>query len=250
MFGRSLFISDLHIDHSRTDITAGFFSFLERNKHACDALYILGDLFEVWIGDDAITAPDVEVASKLREFSECGASLFIMHGNRDFLIGREYAERCGATIIYDHHLINIGQEKLLLLHGDTLCTDDVDYQKFRALVRTNSWQKDFLSKSIKERTEFAEQARRQSRQETSSKSELIMDVNNEAVLELFQKHTVSKVLHGHTHRPAIHDLEISTQEAPSKTAQRIVLGDWNTKGWWAELKENILTLKSFSLPRK
>ena len=110
MFDRSLFISDLHIDHSRTDITAGFFSFLDRNKHTCDALYILGDLFEVWIGDDAITAPDIEIASKLREFSECGASVFVMHGNRDFLLGSEYADLCGATIIHDHHLIKIGQD--------------------------------------------------------------------------------------------------------------------------------------------
>ena len=250
MFDRSLFISDLHIDHSRTDITAGFFSFLDRNKHTCDALYILGDLFEVWIGDDAITAPDIEIASKLREFSECGASLFVMHGNRDFLLGSEYADLCGATIIHDHHLIKIGQEKLLLLHGDTLCTDDEDYQNFRTLVRNKSWQRDFLSKSIEERTEFAKQAREKSRQETSSKSELIMDVNNKAVLELFDKYAVSKILHGHTHRPAIHDLKLATHGTSPKAAQRIVLGDWNKKGWWAELRENSLTLQSFPLTQR
>ena len=250
MFGRSLFISDLHIDHSRPDITAGFFSFLDRNKHNCDALYILGDLFEVWVGDDAITNSELEVASKLREFSECGASLFIMHGNRDFLIGSEYAERCGATIIYDHHLINIGQEKLLLLHGDTLCTDDEDYQKFRTLVRTSSWQKDFLNKSIKERTEFAEKARDQSRQDTSSKSELIMDVNHQAVVELFHKHAVSKILHGHTHRPAVHDLEVARQASTPQAAQRVVLGDWDKKGWFAELTGNNVELHSFKLSSK
>ena len=212
-------------------------------------MYILGDLFEVWIGDDAITSSDLEVASKLQDFSDCGASIFIMHGNRDFLLGSEYAERCGATILYDNHLIDMGQEKLLLLHGDTLCTDDTDYQRFRALVRTSSWQKDFLSKSIKERTKFAEQAREESRRETSSKSELIMDVSHEAVVELFQKEAVSKILHGHTHRPAIHDLKIETHAAP-QDVQRIVLGDWNKKGWWAELNENNLTLQSFPLSRK
>ena len=238
----------MHIDHSRTDITAGLFNFLDKNKNNCDALYILGDLFEVWIGDDAVTSSDLEVASKLQDFSDCGASIFIMHGNRDFLLGSEYAERCGATILYDNHLIDMGPEKLLILHGDTLCTDDVDYQRFRALVRTSSWQKDFLNKSIKERIKFAEQAREESRRETSSKSELIMDVSHEAVVELFQKHAVSKILHGHTHRPAIHDLKIESH-TELQDVQRIVLGDWNNKGWYAELNGNSVTLQSFPLPR-
>ena len=139
MSSRRLFISDLHIDQSRTDIIYGLFQFLERNKNKCEALYILGDLFEVWIGDDAIADTEMAVASKLRDYSQHGASVVIMHGNRDFLIGNEYANQCGATIIYDNHLVKIEDENLLLLHGDTLCTDDIEYLRFRELVRDNIW---------------------------------------------------------------------------------------------------------------
>ena len=248
MAERLLFISDLHIDISRPDILAGLFQFLDENKKKCDALYILGDLFEIWVGDDAVSDVSLEVSQKFCEFSECGPSLYIMHGNRDFLIGNDYAKRCGATILEDHHIINLGDEKLLLLHGDTLCTDDRDYQQFRALVRNRSWQEDFLNKTIEERKNFAHKARDKSKSETSLKSDSIMDVNQEEVLKSFQKYHVSKILHGHTHRPAIHEIKIKSENSPAQTGQRIVLGDWDERGWWAEIYDNSLRLKSFPLP--
>ncbi len=248
MANRLLFISDLHIDCSRPDILAGFFQFLDENKNNCDALYILGDLFEVWIGDDAVSDVNLKVSKRLCEFSECGSSVYIMHGNRDFLIGSEYAKRCGATILEDHHIISTGDENLLLLHGDTLCTDDGEYQQFRALVRNRSWQKDFLSRTVEERRNFAQEARDKSRSDTSLKSDSIMDVNQEEVLKLFKKFHVSKILHGHTHRPAIHEFEIKSKSLSTQTAQRIVLGDWDKKGWFAECTDNNVELHSFNLP--
>ena len=250
MSSRRLFISDLHIDQSRTDIIYGLFQFLERNKNKCEALYILGDLFEVWIGDDAIADTEMAVASKLRDFSQHGASVFIMHGNRDFLIGNEYANQCGATIIYDNHLVKIEDENLLLLHGDTLCTDDIEYLRFRELVRDNIWQQEFLGKPITERAAYARQVRERSKLEMSSKSEYIMDVNQNAVLELFKSHKTSKVLHGHTHRPAIHNIGAQSKNCILEKAQRVVLGDWNEKGWYAELQANTLELHSFALPNE
>ena len=250
MSSRRLFISDLHIEQSRTDIISGLFQFLDRNKNKCEALYILGDLFEVWIGDDAIADTEIAVASKLLDFSQNGASVFIMHGNRDFLIGEEYANRCGATIIYDNHLIKIEDENLLLLHGDTLCTDDIEYQRFRELVRDNIWQQEFLSKPITERAAYAQQVRDRSKLEALSKSEYIMDVNQNAVLKFFKNHKASKVLHGHTHRPAIHTIGAQSKNCILEKAQRVVLGDWNEKGWYAELQANTLELHSFALPNE
>ena len=250
MSSRQLFISDLHIEKSRTDIISGLFQFLDRNKNKCDALYILGDLFEVWIGDDAIADTEIAVASRLLEFSESGASVFIMHGNRDFLIGDEYAKLCGATIIYDNYLVKVGDESLLLLHGDTLCTDDIEYLRFRELVRNNIWRQEFLNKPITERATYARQVRDRSKLEMLSKSDYIMDVNQDAVLELFKTHKTSKVLHGHTHRPAIHDLNAKSEDSILGKAQRIVLGDWNQKGWYAELQGKTLELHSFSLPNE
>tara|TARA_Y100000766_G_C18834758_1_gene569839 strand:+ start:236 stop:1006 length:771 start_codon:yes stop_codon:yes gene_type:complete len=247
---RRLFISDLHIDCSRPDILAGLLQFLDENKKKCDALYILGDLFEMWIGDDAVSDLKLEVSNKLSEFSKCGPSVYIMHGNRDFLIGNDYAKRCAATILEDHHIVRVGNENLLLLHGDTLCTDDTEYQQFRAVVRNRNWQKDFLSKTVEERRNFAQKARDKSKSDTSLKSDSIMDVNQEEVLKLFKKYHVSKILHGHTHRPAIHELKLRSKNLSPQTAQRIVLGDWDKKGWFAELTDKNVELHSFNLPSK
>ena len=171
-----------------------------------------------------------------------------MHGNRDFLIGSDYAKRCGATILEDHHIISIGDENLLLLHGDTLCTDDAEYQQFRALVRNRSWQKDFLSKTVEERRNFAQKARDKSKSVSLLKSDSIMDVNQVEVLKLFKKYHVSKILHGHTHRPAIHEFKVKSNNLSTQTAQRIVLGDWDKKGWFAEFKHKNVELHSFNLP--
>ena len=164
-----------------------------------------------------------------------------------FFDRQRLCKRCGATILEDHHIISTGDENLLLLHGDTLCTDDAEYQQFRTLVRNKSWQEEFLSKTVEERRNFAQEARDKSKSETSLKSDSIMDVNQEEVLKLFQKYHVSKILHGHTHRPAIHELKVKSKKLSTQTAQRIVLGDWDERGWWAELYNNRLSLKSFAL---
>ena len=236
MSSRRLFISDLHIEQSRTDIISGLFQFLDRNKNKCEALYILGDLFEVWIGDDAIADTEIAVASKLLDFSQNGASVFIMHGNRDFLIGDEYANRCGATIIYDNHLIKIEDENLLLLHGDTLCTDDIEYLRFRELVRDNIWQQEFLGKPITERAAYARQVRERSKLEMSSKSEYIMDVNPDAVQQIFSEYNFPPFLiHGHTHRLKNHEYIFDKHEC-----QRWVLGDWHGKGNYISFKDGQL----------
>jgi UDP-2,3-diacylglucosamine hydrolase len=245
---RLLFISDLHLEKSKPTITRGFLEFLERNQNRCSELYILGDLFEVWIGDDAISELETLVANSLAQFSQQGASIFILHGNRDFLIRQEYADRCQATLIYDHHLIQTKTDKILLLHGDTLCIDDEEYQKFRILVRNALWQKEFLSKTIDERQAFAKKARNESQKASATKTQQIMDVNENSVKHLFSETAATKILHGHTHRPAIHESKLPpSQDSSSRDVQRIVLGDWDKLGWFAEIHEEKLSLHSFKI---
>lgn len=244
---RILFISDLHLEESRQDITNSFLNFLKGNQNRCSALYILGDLFEVWIGDDAISELEIIIADALTQFSNCGASIYLLHGNRDFLIMEDYAKLCSANLIDDHHIIHSGSDKILLLHGDTLCTDDVDYQQFRILVRGEVWKKDFMSKSIVERTVYANEARTKSQTATATKPEKIMDVNHNAVHELFKGNDLTKIIHGHTHRPAIHNFKVALNDNSPKKVQRIVLGDWDKLGWYAELTDGKFLLNSFSL---
>ena len=239
------FVSDIHLSEKRPDLINAFKAFLNESKEVCTHLFILGDLFEIWIGDDDDNPFIQDIKKALFDFTSGGPETFLIHGNRDFLIGNDYAKRCGATILEDHHIISTGDENLLLLHGDTLCTDDAEYQQFRILVRDKSWQEEFLSKTVEERRNFAQEARNKSKSETSLKSDSIMDVNQEEVLKLFQKYHVSKILHGHTHRPAIHEQKVKSKNLSTQTTQRIVLGDWEERGWWAELYNNRMSLKSF-----
>jgi UDP-2,3-diacylglucosamine hydrolase len=217
----TLFISDLHLDDSRPQIVELFTRFLADEAGKAQALYILGDLFESWIGDDDDATLPARVASALSKLREGGVPVFFMHGNRDFLLGRDYTARAGMTMLPDPSVIDLDGERVLLMHGDTLCTDDVEYQKFRGLVRDPRWQQRFLGKSLQERREFAEQARGESRKHTSSARPEIMDVNAAAVEAAMRKHGVRRLIHGHTHRPATHQLVLNDQ-----TAERIVLGDW------------------------
>ena len=248
MSRRLLFISDLHLEKSKPTITRGFLEFLEKNQNKCSELYILGDLFEVWIGDDAISELEILVANSLAQFSQKGASIFILHGNRDFLIREDYADRCQAKLIYDHHLIQTKTDKILLLHGDTLCIDDEEYQRFRILVRNALWQKEFLSKTIDERQDFARKARKESQKASATKTQQIMDVNENSVEHLFNETAATKILHGHTHRPAIHETRLPrSQDTSSRDVQRIVLGDWGKLGWFAEIHEEKLSLHSFKI---
>jgi UDP-2,3-diacylglucosamine hydrolase len=235
---RQLFISDLHLEDSRPDISAALFEFLHHNLGNTDELFILGDLFEVWIGDDSSSELSVAVSDALAQFNSAGAAVYLMHGNRDFLLGERFAQSCGGALIQEPYVVNTDVGQILLMHGDILCTDDVDYQDFRQLVRSLSWQKNFLAQSLVQRQAFAEQARTKSALETSTKVSGIMDVNAAAVAQALDSAGTTLLLHGHTHRPAIHGLaELS--------AKRVVLGDWDKRGWYAEIADNDLALRRF-----
>lgn len=237
---RRLFISDLHLDDKRPDITRAFFHLLNRFSGKTDELYILGDFFELWLGDDALTPTAKSVAEKLKQYSE-HTKVFIMHGNRDFLMGDQYANACGAQLIHEPHFIELAGKPTLLMHGDSLCTEDHQYMEFRKMVRNPQWQESFLSKSIEERIAFGKQAREQSQSDTKQKSYEILDVTPSEVEKVIQSNEVTLFIHGHTHRPAHHHLE-------KLNAERIVLGDWHNKGWYLFSDENELTLENFDFP--
>jgi UDP-2,3-diacylglucosamine hydrolase len=189
-----------------------------------DALYILGDLFEFWLGDDVPSKCSVEVAAALNELADKGVPCYFMHGNRDFLLQEDYAKLAGMTLLPQEHVADLYGEKVLLMHGDSLCTDDIPYQQFRTLVRNPAWQRDFLARSPQERLQIALQARDASVDHKDSVQMDIMDVNLDEVIAAFARHGVHRMIHGHTHRPATHDLEVD-----GHSAQRIVLGDWYTQ---------------------
>ncbi|MDP6653013.1 MAG: UDP-2,3-diacylglucosamine diphosphatase [Gammaproteobacteria bacterium] len=235
MPGRILFISDLHLEESRPNITAALLQFLASNQGSCSALYILGDLFDVWIGDDEQSELITEISGALRAFADTGPSVHILHGNRDFLIGEAFASTCGAQLIFEPFLLDTDAGTIVLLHGDSLCIDDVDYMQFRETVRHGSWQQEFLAKSLEERRAFAEQARQQSQQATAQKDAAIMDVNAEAVLQLCRETRQSILIHGHTHRPAVHKLHFDDPVNGCGVGTRVVLGAWDTQGWYGEI---------------
>lgn len=218
----ALFISDLHLDENRPEITALLLDFLTREAAAAERLFILGDLFESWIGDDHVTELSRTVAAALRRLADRGVAVGFLAGNRDFLLGEDYAAAAGMTVLEDPHPISLAGRSALLTHGDGLCTDDDDYQAFRAEVRHPDWQREFLALPIPERLAFARRARDASRFHTSGAPTAIMDVNPKAVDELMRRHRVELLIHGHTHRPAIHELK--------NGRRRVVLGDWYRGG--------------------
>jgi UDP-2,3-diacylglucosamine hydrolase len=221
----TLFISDLHLDDARPDATELLLEFLSRDAARADALYILGDLFEYWLGDDVGTPTSDRVAAGLARLVEAGVPCHFMHGNRDFLLGEGYAQGAGFDLLPEEQVIDLHGRPTLLLHGDTLCTHDLPYQQVRAQVRTRQWREAFLAKPPAERIAFAQNVRQESTDYKQAASEEIMDVNPDAVAEAFARHGVDRMIHGHTHRPAIHDLHLD-----GSAAQRIVLGDWYTQG--------------------
>lgn len=223
----TLFISDLHLEESRPDITDAFLAFLKHKAHGVERLYILGDFFEAWIGDDERTPLQEQVAAALREVSASGTEIFLMHGNRDFLIGQDYCERAGATLLDDPTVVDLYGTPTLLMHGDSLCTADVEYQKFRANMRNPQWQQMILQRPLADRQQMARQLREISMAKNQGKEETIMDVTPEEVVREMEAHGVQRLIHGHTHRPAEHELEANGQPA-----KRIVLGDWHTHAWW------------------
>jgi UDP-2,3-diacylglucosamine hydrolase len=217
-----LFISDLHLDASRPHITRAFYHFLANEGRQAEALYILGDLFELWIGDDDDSPLVLEVQSQLRSLVNGGTRLYFMHGNRDFLIGEGFAESAGATLLQDPHAMEVGGERLVLMHGDRLCTDDHEYQAFRQQVRQPQWMAAVLAKPLEERRILGRQIRAQSQSMNSRKPEDIMDVTSSEVRSVIEQYGADKMIHGHTHRPARHALE---------NGERIVLGDWEEQAW-------------------
>lgn len=227
----TLFISDLHLEESRPDITDAFMTFLDEKARGVEKLYILGDFFEAWIGDDERTPLQEQVAHALRALSETGTELFLMHGNRDFLIGEAFCNRIGATLLDDPTVVDLYGTPSLLMHGDSLCTADVEYQKFRANMRNPQWQQMILQRPLAERQLMARQLRDISMAKNKGKEESIMDVTPDEVVKAMDAHGVQRLIHGHTHRPAVHELE-----AGGKPAKRIVLGDWDKNVWWLEVK--------------
>ncbi|WP_375192395.1 UDP-2,3-diacylglucosamine diphosphatase [Marinobacter sp.] len=227
----TLFISDLHLEESRPDITRAFLAFLEEKATGVESLYILGDFFEAWIGDDERTPLQEQVAGALRQLSDSGTRVFLMHGNRDFLIGEDFCARAGATLLDDPTVIDLYGSPTLLMHGDSLCTADVEYQKFRANMRNPQWQQMILQRPLKDRQQMARQLREISMAKNQGKEEFIMDVTPEEVVKDMEHHGVQRMIHGHTHRPAVHELIANGQPA-----QRIVLGDWDQNVWWLEAR--------------
>lgn len=221
----TLFISDLHLDASRPHITRLFVDFVRNEAAHAQALYILGDLFEAWIGDDAEDETSGQVADALAELSAHRVPCFYIHGNRDFLLGDAYARRARMTLLPDPSVIEVEGERVLLMHGDTLCTDDVAYQTFRKQSRAPAWQRAFLARPISERQSFAAQARAESQRYTRSVDDAITDVNADAVATSLRDHNVRRLIHGHTHRPAVHQFADGTT-----LYERLVLGDWYEQG--------------------
>lgn len=221
----TLFISDLHLDPERPAITELFLDFLASRAVRSEAIYILGDLFEAWIGDDDAGAMNLAVCDALKACARAGTPVFVMHGNRDFLLGDAFAARSGSTLLDDPARIELYGTPTLLMHGDLLCTDDTEYMAFRDMVRDPRWQETLLSKSLDERRHMAEEMRAGSREQTGGKPESIMDVNSDTVVRVMTENHVQRLIHGHTHRPAIHALEVA-----GHPAQRIVLGDWYQQG--------------------
>lgn len=226
----TLFISDLHLEESRPDITNAFLAFLKEKARGVEQLYILGDFFEAWIGDDERTPLQEQVADALQAVSSSGTELFLMHGNRDFLIGEDYCSRIGATLLDDPTVVDLYGTPTLLMHGDSLCTADVEYQKFRANMRNPQWQQMILQRPLAERQQMARQLREISTAKNKGKEEFIMDVTPDEVVKEMEAHGVQRLIHGHTHRPTVHELE-----ANGKPATRIVLGDWDQNVWWLEV---------------
>ncbi len=218
----TLFISDLHLSPEQPQVVDAFIDFTRQRAPRAEALYILGDLFDAWIGDDNDQLPYPAIRDALAALSQQGTVIYIQHGNRDFLLGETFCNQCGTELIGEEHVIDLYGQRTLLMHGDTLCTDDIAYQQARQQLRDPAFIAGFLSKSLDERRVITAEYRKMSGEATSLLADDIMDVNQQAVIDVMQKHQVSRLIHGHTHRQAIHHFEIDGQ-----AAERIVLGEWH-----------------------
>ncbi|MFV2003690.1 MAG: UDP-2,3-diacylglucosamine diphosphatase [Gammaproteobacteria bacterium] len=229
-----VFISDLHLFPERPETMDLFIRFAGDIASKADTLYILGDFLEAWWGDDDPAVGYAEVFNCLTELtSKHDTKVYLMHGNRDFMIGEALADRCHFEIIQDPHKITIQGQQALLMHGDTLCTDDVEYQKFRQMVRNPLWKQQILSKSLEERYQLAQSFRENSKKSTTEKDEYIMDVNQQETERVFIDNDIDLIIHGHTHRPAIHHKSFNNRDTT-----RIVLGDWHDSASYLRVNDS------------
>lgn len=235
-----LFIADLHLSEARPDLTNAFIHFLATKATQADELYILGDLFEFWIGDDEQSALQQQITLALKTLSEQGCRLFYSHGNRDFMIGKRFARECGMTLLPPIYSCEIAGERTLLLHGDQLCTDDEAYQRFRRITSWPWLQWIFLHLPLSRRVKIAQQIRQGSHKGKQQKSRSIMDVTPSSVNDCFAQHQATLMIHGHTHRPMIHELSLDN----GQKVRRIVLGDWNTDLWYLQIDDRDINLIS------
>jgi UDP-2,3-diacylglucosamine hydrolase len=235
-----LFIADLHLSEARPDLTNVFIHFLATKATQADELYILGDLFEFWIGDDEQSPLQQQITLALKTLSEQGCRLFYSHGNRDFMIGKRFARECGMMLLPPIYSCEIAGEQALLLHGDQLCTDDEAYQRFRRITSWPWLQWIFLHLPLSRRVKIAQQIRQGSHKGKQQKSRSIMDVTPSSVNDCFAQHQATLMIHGHTHRPMIHELSLDN----GQKVRRIVLGDWNTDLWYLQIDDRDINLIS------
>ena len=238
----TLLISDLHLQEERPDITRAFLHFLATRARQADALYILGDFFEAWVGDDGMSAYQQSIARALRELTDSGTRLYLMHGNRDFLIGKQFCRETGAELLNDPSLVTLEGQRVLLMHGDSLCTQDLAYMKLRRWLRNPLTLFILRHLPLSTRFKLARKLRSESKAQTRMKAAEIIDVTPELIPQVLAQHGVTTLIHGHTHRPATHDLRVNGQPA-----RRIVLGDWDACGWALQIDENGFQQAPFAL---
>lgn len=219
------FISDLHLIDSKPHLVELFHRYMKEFAPKSNQLFVLGDLFDVWLGDDAQNEMTLKVIEAFKRYSDHYGDLYFCHGNRDFLLGEDFARMTGGKLIPEPHNFVVNEQKICLLHGDSLCTDDIPYQQLRSMVRNPEWQAQFLSKSIPERIQFAAEVKAKSSNDKEAKSAEIMDVNQQAVIKCFEENSCDILIHGHTHRPDMHESTLN-----GKKVKRIVLSDWGEKG--------------------
>lgn len=240
-----LLVSDLHLEPQRPDLVRAFLHFLQNRAHGAEALYILGDLFEAWIGDDAMGAFEQDIATALRQLADSGTALYLMHGNRDFLIGKAFCRQAGCHLLPDRHIADFQGRRVLLMHGDTLCTRDEGYQKLRRILRHPLTLFVLRHLPLASRQKLARKLRSESRQQTRGKAMEITDVTEAEVEREMRAAQVTTLIHGHTHRPARHELLLDGQPA-----ERIVLGDWDKRGWVLEANVAGLSQVDFALDER
>jgi UDP-2,3-diacylglucosamine hydrolase len=233
-----LFISDLHLSPDNPELTLLACDFLSTQSDGLEELYILGDIFNTWLGDDLIPEALLPFVAKLQQLSRNGVNIYLMVGNRDFMLGKDFARMTGGRLLNDPTLIEIAGHRILLMHGDSLCIDDVSYQRYRRWVRNPFLQWCFLKLPLSFRQRISDKIKQKSRQQKQHKTPMIMDVNPAEVLQVMHEHQVRLIIHGHTHRPFIHEIELGA----GTRAHRVVLGDWQDKVSFLKIEDQQLML--------